>query len=84
MIKWEYKEISTKNEADYEIGKPVKKIVLWIDGQPQGKTSGNFLSKTSYPDFYLVLNQLGEDGWELVSVEDRGRFSEYIFKRPRS
>ena len=41
-----------------------------------GSTKGR-----SVPDLFAYMEQLGKDGWELVTVIDTGGFTFYSFKR---
>ena len=48
----------------------------------QYKVNGE--SKQDWKDqpIYYALNQLGRDGWEMISMESINEFSVYILKRP--
>ena len=70
MQKWEYRTVTMDRDA--------RQIVV---SQPTPGTE-----KAGTPgDLPSVLNQLGEDGWELCGVVSQGeRGSLMIFKRPMS
>lgn len=60
MSKWEYTEII----FEY-IGSPLCAVVR--DGRDLGVSSG-VKKKKIYPKFRNYINQLGKEGWELVTV----------------
>ena len=72
MQKWEYLEITNA----YGGGGLYGKIVSAINSEPTTIGKGGPL-----PEFYAYVNQLGEEGWELVGIDSDG--SDWVFKRPK-
>jgi hypothetical protein len=72
MQKWEYMLIRTIWDGSN------CQLVIRINDEDIGKKEGPLSSK-KYPRFLDVLNEYGEEGWELVL--DAG--GSYTFKRPK-
>ena len=70
-LKWEYLTVKTDNRLFSG------RIVSKVNGERVAKQVGFFLQLPSFDEY---LNQLGKDGWELVSAIGP---KEFIFKRPR-
>ena len=81
MQKWEYLFVTNQQTVYYD-----------NDAYPSGYVRGNDLSRTYTEngqesdgadlEDWEVANQIGEKGWELVSVE-QGRLWKMVFKRPK-
>ena len=77
MQKWEYIRV----QVSYRRSAPV---VIKINDKHLGKydLGSRFrLSPPKYPDFDKFINDLGNEGWELVLYNRDVR--EYLFKRPK-
>ena len=74
MTVWEYLEVFANTVQDRQ----------WLDSR--GRT-GELGQQESGYDFYAsLLNQLGQEGWELISVMGEGAMAgsyRFFFKRPK-
>ena len=74
MTVWEYLEVFANTVQDRE----------WLDSRGR---RGELGQQESGYDFYTsLLDQLGQDGWELVSVMGEGAMAgsyRFFFKRPK-
>jgi hypothetical protein len=75
MQKWEYMRFSVEPHGDARRQASIK---IWKAGEPH-PDMGESLKNP--PTVHEMMNDLGEQGWELVAV-DQG--NNYIFKRPKT
>ena len=76
MKKWEYYTIHTEWNDGHTM------LVTTVNGQDIGKKKGA-MGKKKYPIFESFINNLGEQGWELITMPAHGG-GFYIFKRPKT
>ncbi len=75
MQKWEYMTIEMSGDVVIRInGLRVSEIKSGPFSSPKG-------AKTQFPPLRKVLNQVGEDGWELVVYSQHEGF---VLKRPKA
>ena len=70
MQKWEYLRVNTRNRRN-------ARFVTKVNNQSARKQTGFFVHLTDFDEY---INQLGEEGWELVTAVGS---KEFIFKRPK-
>ncbi|MCB0178503.1 MAG: hypothetical protein KDI62_09755 [Anaerolineae bacterium] len=76
MQKWEYLRI------DISFGNNNVLLVSSVNGRSIGEKKG-VLKSVQYPSFDSYIEQLGEQGWELIAVTGRALPECCLFKRSK-
>ncbi len=73
MQKWEY--LILTREYEKSVNHP---CIVSVNGKSLAE-GGSFLSSPKYPSAWDFLNQVGNDGWELIGIDQ----ANYVLKRPK-
>jgi hypothetical protein len=87
MIKWEYLVLSSLTEMDVGlVGFKLNDEIIRFEVK-DGKRNKFDYDGVNYKKYYSngqnqILNELGDEGWELIKIRGNGHTPTYFFKRP--
>ena len=85
MIKWEYLVLSSLKEMDVQVGFKLNDEIIRFevnDGERNRYTDDVNYNKWYSNGQNQILNELGNEGWELIKIRGGDKQLSYFFKRP--
>jgi len=89
MIKWEYLVFSSLNEMEVQVGFKLNDEIIRFEGgyDKYGEIYKFDYDGVNYKKYYSngqnqILNELGDEGWELIKIRSDRNAPTYFFKRP--